>query len=208
VAKGTRPFRIGLTGSIGMGKTETAKLFRRAGIPVYHADEAVHALYAQGGAAVAPIAAAFPDAVLEGHVDRERLGTIVAGDERAFRQLEARVHPLVGVAPRAFLDKAAREGAEFVVLDIPLLFETGQEGDMDAVVVASAPEAVQRERVLSRPRMTEQMLAAILARQVPDSEKRAKADFVIETDKGLEQAYEQVKRVIAALNERKTKEQN
>jgi dephospho-CoA kinase len=203
VAKPKRPFCIGLTGSIGMGKTETAKLFARAGIAVYHADEAVHALYAKGGAAVDRIAAVFPEAVVDGSVDRERLGALIASDAAALRKLESLVHPLVRQAQHAFLEKAAQDGAEFAVLDIPLLLETGQQGEMDAVVVASAPQAVQRARVLARSGMTEEKFASMLARQLPDAEKRARADFVIETDKGVEQAYEQVQRVIAALRRRK-----
>lgn len=194
-----RPFTIGLTGSIGMGKTETAKLFGRLGIPVYDADAAVHALYEAGGGAVAPIEAAFPGAIADGRVDRGRLGTIVAGDEEAFKRLENIVHPLVAQAREQFLEAAEKRGEPLVVLDIPLLFETKGESQMDAIVVVSAPASVQRARALAREGMTEEKLDAIQARQVHDSEKRAKADFVVETDKGLEHAFEQVKRIVSDL---------
>jgi len=197
-----RPYLVGLTGSIGMGKTETAKMFARLGVPVYDADAAVHALYEPGGAAVAPIAAAFPGTVKDGRVDRTALGARVADDAAAFRELEAIVHPLVGAAQRAFLDAEAAKGTALVVLDIPLLFETGGHARVDAVVVVSAPEAVQRARVLARPGMGEEKLAAILARQTPDAEKRGQADFVIETDKGLDHAFRQVSDVVAALKVR------
>jgi len=195
----TKPFTVGLTGSIGMGKTETLKRFQRLGLPVYDADAAVHALYDKGGAAVAPIGFWFPDAVHEGSVDRAKLAELVAGDEAAFQRLEAIVHPLVREIENDFLDEVAKSGGDVVVLDIPLLYETGGEKRMDAVVVVSAPADLQRARVLSRPGMTREKLEAIHARQVPDAEKRAKADFVIETGHGIEHAFEQVKRVAAAL---------
>ena len=193
---------VGLTGSIGMGKTETAKLFARLGIPVYDADEAVHALYGQGGAAVAPIAQAFRGVVTDGRVDRAALAETLAGDPAKFQRLEAIVHPLVREAERAFLDAAASRGETLVVLDIPLLFETGGEARMDAVVVVSAPRSVQRARVLAREGMTQEKLDTIEARQVPDVDKRAKADFVIETDKGLAHAFERVKEIVAELRKR------
>lgn len=202
VSRRKRPLIVGLTGSIGMGKTETAKMFARLGVPVYDADAAVHALYAKGGAAVASIGKAFPGAVTAGAVDRAALMQRLKGDEAAFKRLEAIVHPLVLEARRAFLDEASARGEKVVVLDIPLLFETGGGKDMDAVIVVSAPAEVQRKRVLERPGMTVEKFAAILARQVPDAEKRAKADFVIETDKGLEQAFQDVKTITAALYER------
>lgn len=190
---------VGLTGSIGMGKSETAKMFARLGIPVYDADAAVHALYDRGGAAVAPIAEAFPEAVVDGRVDRERLSRLVLHDKAAMQKLESIVHPLVGQAQMDFLRKAHEAGAEMVVLDIPLLYETGGERRVDAVVVVSAPEEVQRARVLERPGMTPEKLDRILAKQVPDAEKRARAHFVVETDKGLDHAFEQVKRIVAEL---------
>jgi dephospho-CoA kinase len=189
----------GLTGSIGMGKTETAKMFAHLGIPVHDADAAVHTLYRKGGAAVGPIAAAFPGTVVEDSVDRARLAQAVGRDEEAFRRLEAIVHPLVIQERERFLAEAAAKGAELVLFDIPLLFETGGEKNVDAVIVVSAPAEVQRARVLERPGMTLEKLEAICARQIPDAEKRAKADFVIETDKGLEHASQEVKRVAAEL---------
>ncbi len=193
---------IGLTGSIGMGKTETGKLFARLGIPVHDADEVVHNLYDTGGDAVDAISREFPGTVRDGRVMREVLAANVAGDEPAFRRLEAIVHPLVREAELEFLDNAMTHGDDLVVLDIPLLFETGGEKRMDAVVVVSAPSDVQRDRVLSRPGMTLEKLEAIHARQVPDVDKRRKADFVIETDKGLEHAFAAVQRIVAELRER------
>ena len=190
---------VGLTGSIGMGKTTTAALFAAAGVPVWDADAAVHRLYARGGAAVEPIAAAFPDAVVDGAVDRARLGARLAQDPPAFARLEAIVHPLVGADRQAFLDRAAASGAKVVVLDIPLLFETGGERRVDKVVVVSASPELQRERVLARPGMTAEKLEALLARQVPDAEKRARADFVIDTSAGLDAARTQVAEVLATL---------
>jgi dephospho-CoA kinase len=197
-----KPFIVGLTGSIGMGKSETAKLFARLGIPVHDADAAVHALYEAGGAAVGPIDRAFPGAVKDGRVDRTLLATQLGGDPDAFRRLEAIVHPLVRESERAFLEAAAARGDELAVLDIPLLLETGSKARVDAIVVVSANPEIQRARVLARPGMTVEKLESILARQMPDVEKRAKADFVIETDKGLPQAFADVKRVVAALRER------
>jgi dephospho-CoA kinase len=195
-----RPLLIGLTGSIGMGKTETAKMFAKLGIPVYDSDAAVHRLYESGGAAVAPIAEAFPGTVTDGRVDRAALSKAVGGNEAAFKQLEAIVHPLVAAEQRKFMD--AVRGAEMVVQDIPLLFETGGHARMDAVVVVSAPAALQRARVLARDGMTPEKLDHILSRQMPDAEKRAKAHFVVETDKGLDHAFAQVKAVVAALKAR------
>lgn len=196
-----RPMMIGLTGSIGMGKTETAKMFARLGVPVYDFDAAVHRLYEKGGAAVPEIAKTFPASIVDGKVDRAKLTSIVTADKDAFKQLEQIVHPLVARDQLEFLDDNA--SAEMVVLDIPLLFETGGHVRMDAVVVVSAPAHIQRARVLERPGMTEEKLDHILSRQTPDEEKRAKAHFVIVTDKGLDHAFEQVKMVVAALKERK-----
>jgi dephospho-CoA kinase len=200
--KWRRPVVVGLTGSIGMGKSETAKLFARLGVPVHDSDAAVHALYEPGGAAVDPVARAFPGTVRGGRVDRTALGVQLAGDEAGFRRLEAIVHPLVQTSEQDFLDAAARRGDVLVVLDIPLLFETGADKRVDAVVVVSAPAEVQRARVLARQGMTLEKLEAIHARQVPDVDKRAKAQFVIETDKGLAHAFEEVKRVVAVLRAR------
>jgi dephospho-CoA kinase len=195
------PFIVGLTGSIGMGKTETAKLFGRLGIPVHDADAVVHALYDHGGTAVEPIGEAFPGAVANGRVDRAALAARLAKDEAAFQRLEAIVHPLVREAEQAFIDAAAKRGDKIVVLDIPLLFETGGASRVDAIVVVSAPPDVQRARVLAREGMTLEKLDAIHARQIPDVDKRRQADFVIETDKGLAHAYESVKDIIAQLRE-------
>jgi dephospho-CoA kinase len=182
-----------------MGKTETAKLFARLGLPVFDADATVHALYGPDGAGTAAIAARFPDAVTAEGVDRARLASIVAADASALRELEALVHPLVRDAEDRFIQAARARNEDLVILDIPLLFETGRDKTMDALVVVSAPEAVQRARVLKRPGMTREKLEAILARQVPDAKKRAQADFVVETDKGLDHALAQVKRVAAEL---------
>jgi dephospho-CoA kinase len=186
-----------------MGKTETAKMFARLSIPVYDADAAVHRLYEPGGAAVAPIDKAFPGTVVDGRVDRAELTKRVTADKGAFKKLEAIVHPLVGLQQREFLDRAAGNGAELVVLDIPLLFETGGHARVDAVVVVSAPHHIQRSRVLARPGMTADKLDHILSRQVPDAEKRAQAHFVVETEHGLDHAFEQVKNVVAALHKRR-----
>ena len=189
---------LGLTGSIGMGKSTTAKLFEAEGAPVYDSDAAVHALYAAGGAAVAAVEAAFPGVVGDhGGIDRAKLSARVVGDPEALKRLEAVVHPLVGAHRATFFAQMRR--ADVVVVDVPLLFETGGERRVDAVVVVSAPEAMQRERVLARDGMTPEKLAAILARQTPDSEKRAKADFVIDTSKGVEPARRQVRSVLRAL---------
>jgi dephospho-CoA kinase len=196
---------IGLTGSIGMGKSETAKMFARLGVPVYDADAAVHALYARGGAAVAPIAEAFPAAVIDGAVDREELSRAVLGLPEQMKKLEAIVHPLVGRAQIDFLKAAKAAGHEAVLLDIPLLYETGGETRVDVVVVVSAPYHIQQSRVLARPGMDMAKFAAIHAKQVHDDEKRRRADFIVETDKGLDHAFEQVKSVLAALKGREGK---
>jgi dephospho-CoA kinase len=190
-------FLLGLTGSIGMGKSTTSGFFRAAGIPVHDADASVHRLYA--GAAVGPIGEAFPGVVVDGVVDRTRLGAIVLKDGAAMKRLEAIVHPLVGAAERAFRDRVRAAGHPIAVLDIPLLLETGAERRVDAVAVISAPAAVQRTRVLARPGMTEEKYAAILARQMPDEEKRMRAHFVIESGYGLEAAQRQVADLVRAL---------
>ena len=192
---------IGLTGSIGMGKSTTTAMFAEAGVPVYDADAEVHRLYAPGGAAVAPIEAAFPGVVKDGSVDRTALGARVLGDADALKRLEAIVHPLVGANRMGFFQAATASGADMVVLDIPLLFETGGEKNVDAVVVVSAPADMQRERVLARPGMTTEKFEAILAKQTPDAEKRARADFVIDTGQGLEAARRQVMDVIDTMRD-------
>ena len=183
---------VGLTGSIAMGKTETARMFARLGYPVFDADAAVHRLYDSGGAAVPLIERAFPGSVVDGKVDRTRLVDQVTGHPPALARLESIVHPLVRGEQKAFLEDAREAGHTFVVLDIPLLFESDRDKDFDAVVVVSAPEDVQKARVLARPGMTQEKFAAILARQMPDSEKRRRADFVVDTSQGLEPAFQQV----------------
>ncbi len=185
---------LGLTGSIGMGKTTTAAMFARRGVPVWDADAAVHRLYGPGGAAAGPLRAAFPGAVRAGVVDRDALRRAVTGDAAALRRLEAIVHPLVAEDRAAFL--RANAGAPVVLLDIPLLFETGAE--VDRSVVVTAPAEVQRARVLDRGKMTPEELDAILARQMPDADKRARADYIIETT-GLAEAEAQVDAILADL---------
>jgi len=192
---------VGLTGSIGMGKSTTAAMFREAGVPVYDADAAVHDLYDVGGAAVGPVGEAFPGAVSDGRVDREALRQAVLGKPEALKRLNAIVHPLVGRDRSGFFEQATAAGADMVVLDIPLLFETGGHANMDAVVVVSAPADMQRERVLARPGMSPERLDAILAQQMADTEKRARAHFVVDTSKGLEPARAQVAEIIAAMRD-------
>jgi dephospho-CoA kinase len=190
---------VGLTGSIAMGKSETARMFRAEGVPVFEADAVVHRLYDKGGAGVAAVAEIYPDAVRDGAVDRRALGRLVLGDAEALRRLEAAVHPLVSEERARMLEGCRAEGADLVVLDIPLLFEGGGGEECDRVVVVSAPAALQRQRALARPGMTPETFAAILAQQMPDAEKRRRADFVVYTDKGLEAAHEQVREIIRAL---------
>lgn len=196
---------IGLTGSIGMGKSETAKMFRAEGVPVYDADAAVHKLYEKGGKAVEPIRAAFPSAVVDDAVDRKALSRCVIGMPDEMKKLEAIVHPLVGEAQIDFLRENMEAGHHMAVLDIPLLYETGGETRVDVVVVVSAPYDIQKTRVLARPDMDEAKFAAIHAKQVPDEEKRKRADFVVESDKGLDHAREQVARIVEALKGREGK---
>ncbi|SON58190.1 Dephospho-CoA kinase [Hartmannibacter diazotrophicus] len=188
---------LGLTGSIGMGKSTTATMFREAGVPVHDADEAVHRLYS--GPLAADIEALFPGTTRDGVVDRKALGATVLGEPDRLKALEALVHPAVRAEEKAFLDAARAKGAEVVVLDIPLLFETGRDKDVDAIVVVSAPDYIQRARVLARPEMTEEKFAAILGRQTPDSEKRARADFIVDSGQGLEKARADVAAILAAL---------
>ena len=190
---------VGLTGSIGMGKSTTAQMFADEGVPVYDADAAVHALYAPGGAAVAPIEAAFPGVTGPQGVDRAKLSHRVVGKPEELKRLESIVHPLVAQSRGAFFEEARAKGADIVVLDIPLLFETGGEKAMDAVVVVSAPEHIQRKRVLARESMDEAKLDAILARQVADAEKRARAHFVVDTGQGFDHARDQVRAILATL---------
>lgn len=190
---------VGLTGSIGMGKSTTATMFREAGIPVYDADAAVHDLYDHGGAAVGPVGEAFPGVVKEGKVDREALRQRVLGHPEALKRLNAIVHPLVGRDRAGFLKQAEADGADWVVFDVPLLFETGGHASVDAIVVVSAPAHMQRERVLARPGMTPDRLDAILSQQMADAEKRARAHYVVDTGAGLEAARAQVQAIVAEL---------
>ena len=175
---------LGLTGSIGMGKSTTAKLFAEAGVPVYDADATVHMLYE--GEAVPAIEAAFPGTTADGKVDRNKLSARVVHDPAAIRQLEQIVHPMLGASRQKFLDDAERSGAPVAVVDVPLLFETGGEKRVDAVVVVTTTPEIQRQRILARDNMTGEKLDAILARQLPDAEKRRRADFVVDTSHGLD----------------------
>lgn len=190
---------VGLTGSIGMGKTETAKMFARLGVPVFDADAAVHGLQAPGGKALGPIEDAFPGTVNGGTLDRASLGKTVFADKAARKKLEAIMHPLVAEERIEFFNKAEADGAKLVVLDIPLLFETGGHNACDKVVVVSAPPEIQRERVLSRDGMTQEKFEQILASQTPDDDKRAQADYVIETNFGLDHAMKQVEKIVREL---------
>ncbi|MDX8539815.1 dephospho-CoA kinase [Mesorhizobium sp. M4B.F.Ca.ET.215.01.1.1] len=188
---------LGLTGSIGMGKSTTAKMFAEAGVPVHDSDETVHRLYA--GKAAPLVEAAFPGTTDAGVVDRARLGARVLGDAVALKRLEAIIHPLVRADADAFLARHRAAGAPLAVLDIPLLFETGGRDRVDKVVVVTAPAEVQRARVLARPGMSEAKLAAILAKQVPDADKRRQADFIVDTGQGFDAARAAVAAIIAEL---------
>ena len=190
---------LGLTGSIGMGKSTTTAMFADLGAVVWNADDAVHRLYAPSGAAVEPVGEAFPDVVVNGAVDRTRLAEALGRDETAFRRLETIVHPLVAQGRAADLEAARDAGIRLAVLDIPLLFETGGDKAVDAVVVVTADPAIQAERVLARPGMTRERFDAILARQMPDAEKRARADFVIDTGRGLDAARADVAAIVATV---------
>jgi dephospho-CoA kinase len=190
-------FILGLTGSIGMGKSTAARFFAEAGVPVHDADAAVHRLYA--GEAVGPIEQAFPGTVRDGKVDRVKLAAQVLDDPAALKRLEAIVHPLVRAQETRFLADAAARGATVVVLDIPLLFEVGAEDRVDAVVVVSAPEEMQRERVLTRADMSEGKLDAILAKQTPDEEKRRRAHFVVDSSRGFDSARAQIHGILRAV---------
>lgn len=193
-----RPFLLGLTGSIGMGKSTTASMFADAGVPVWDADAAVRRLYGRGAAGTRVIASILPSAVVDGAVDRNRLKAWIASDPLALRRIEAAIHPLVTADREAFIEAAARQGAPLVVLDVPLLFETGADSGMDATLVVTAPAEVQRDRVLARPGMTEAQLETILARQMPDADKRARATHVIETT-SLEQTRAAVQKLLAEI---------
>jgi dephospho-CoA kinase len=190
---------IGLTGGIGMGKSTASNTLRRLGVPVFDADAAVHRLQARGGRAVAPIAAAFPGSVRDGAVDREALRRAVLDNPTALKRLEAIVWPLVRDAERRFLARARRAGQRLVVLDVPLLFENGGERRVDQVIVVSAPAAVQRARVLRRRGMTAERFAAIHARQMPDAEKRKRADHVVKTGISRYFAQKAIRRIVRKL---------
>ena len=190
---------LGLTGSIGMGKSTTTAMFANEGAAVWNADDAVHALYAPGGAAVLPVGEAFPGVIVDGAVDRGRLAEALGSDETAFRRLETIVHPLVAQGRMADLEAARAKGVTLAVLEIPLLFETGGDRAVDAVVVVTAPAEVQAKRVLSRPGMTRERFETILARQMPDTEKRRRADFVIDTSHGLDIARDRVREIVGIV---------
>ena len=190
-------FILGLTGSIGMGKSTTAGFFREAGVPVHDSDAVVHRLYE--GEAVGPVEAAFPGVTVDGRIDRAKLAEKLVGNPDAIRSLEAIVHPLVRAVSEGFIKEQAARGARVIVLDIPLLFETGGEKRVDAVVVVSAPAAVQRARVLSRAGMTTERLDALLARQMSDAEKRARAHFVVDSSRSFDSARAQVHGILRAI---------
>jgi dephospho-CoA kinase len=185
---------LGLTGSIGMGKSTTAKLFAEAGVPVYDADATVHFLYE--GEAVPAIEAAFPGTTADGKVDRNKLSARVVHDPAAMRQLEQIVHPMLGASRQKFLDDAERSGAPVAVVDVPLLFETGGEKRVDAVVVVTTTPEIQHQRILARDNMTSEKLDAILARQLPDAEKRRRADFVVDTSDGLDPVRARIRDIL------------
>jgi dephospho-CoA kinase len=188
---------LGLTGSIGMGKSTTAKLFMEAGVPVYDADAAVHKIY-EGEAAPA-VEAAFPGTTVDGKVDRAKLSAKIVHDPAAIKQLEQIVHPMLGASRQKFLQAAEQSGAPVVVMDIPLLFETGGEKRVDAVVVVTTTPENQRERILARGTMTKEALDAILARQLPDAEKRKRADFVVDTSHGLDPVRTRIRDILAEV---------
>lgn len=194
------PLIIGLTGSVGMGKSTVAARIREHGIAVYDADAAVHALYE--GSAVAPIEAAFPGTTTDGRVDRQRLSQVLLADPTGFKRLEAIVHPLVSQAKRDFIHRAAAEGHAMIVVEVPLLFEVGSDQTCDVTIVVSAPAEIQRARVLARPGMTPEKLDQILSRQLPDAEKRRRADFVVDTGTPLETTLAAVDAIIGLLRKR------
>lgn len=190
---------VGLTGSIGMGKTTTSQMFAEAGAAVFDADACVHDLYAKGGAAVPIIRAVFPDAIVDGAIDRSRLSQHLQKDPLHIQVLESFIHPLVGEARAQALKEAKADGKNIMVFDVPLLFETGGDKHVNKIVVVSASSDVQRERVMSRPGMSEEKFQMILSRQTPDIEKRKRADYIIETDKGLDFARLQVQNIMKEL---------
>lgn len=189
----------GLTGSIGMGKSTVGAMFAECGAAVLDSDSVVHGLYKKGGLAVDPVSQAFPDAVVDGAVDRTILSKSVIGQPQAMKSLEAIVHPLVRKAQKQFIKQAENDGKPLVILDIPLLFETGAEDRFDHIIVVSAPQDIQRQRVLSRPGMTEEKFKDILSRQMPDAEKKARADTVIDTSGDFSRTREQVRKLFKHL---------
>ena len=194
---GTKPFVLCLTGSLGMGKSTAAKFFAEEGVPVHDSDATVHALYE--GEAVPAIETAFPGTTTGGKVDRSKLAAMVVNDKAALARLEAIVHPLVGQARDRFLADAEARGMAVVLLDIPLLFEIGNECNCDAVVVVSAPADIQRARAFERPGMTEEKFAALMAKQLPDAEKRRRADFIVDSSQGFDHARDQVRDILRAV---------
>jgi dephospho-CoA kinase len=188
---------LGLTGSIGMGKSTTAKLFAEAGVPVYDADAMIHRMYE--GEAVLAIEAAFPGTTVDGKVDRNKLSARVVHDQAAMKRLEQIVHPMLGASRQKFLDDAEQSGAPVAVVDVPLLFETGGEKRVDAVVVVTTTAEIQRQRILARDNMTGEKLDAILARQLPDAEKRKRADFVVDTSHGLDPVRTRIRDILAKV---------
>ncbi len=198
------PVLISLTGSVGMGKSTTAQIFARYGVAVWDADAAVHRLYAAGGTAVAPIRERFPEAVIDDAVDREKLKSLIVNDKSVLKTLETIVHPLVAADRATFLRDRTEKGDDILLFDIPLLFETGAESQFDVIVVASAPAALQEERVMARPGMTKAHFLDILARQLPDAEKRRRADFIVDTtdmDKATRDVDKIMERIKSGLND-------
>ena len=193
---------VGLTGSIAMGKSEAANIFRSLGVPVFDSDAEVHQLYSSGGAAVAPMGKLFPAAIVDGAVDRRILSKVVLENPQALRLLESVVHPLVRSSQMNFLDECRIAGAKMAVLDIPLLFETGRENEVDVVVVVSAPPEIQRARALQRPGMTAEKLDQILMRQLPDAQKRGNADFIVDTSQSIDDTATQLRAIVVALSKR------
>ena len=199
---GQRPFVLCLTGSLGMGKSRTASFFAEEGVPVYDSDAAVHALYE--GEAAPLIERAFPGSTVGGKVDRQKLASMVVGDAAALARLEAIVHPLVAAGREEFLARAESRGASVVVVDVPLLFETGSERGCDAVVVVSAPAAVQKKRAFERPGMTDEKFNALVAKQLPDAEKRRRADFIVDSSQSFDHARAQVRDILRAVAKMRT----
>ncbi|MEM8986703.1 MAG: dephospho-CoA kinase [Pseudomonadota bacterium] len=196
---------IGLTGSIGMGKTTTARLLKEAGAAIFDADACVHNLYAEGGEAVAGIAQLFPEAVQNNTVNRQKLSQVVLKNPDAIKEIEALVHPLVAIKRQAFLDKTKAENTKYAVFDVPLLLENGGDEAVDIVLVVTAPESIQKQRVLARPGMTVEKFQALRNRQMPENEKKARADYVIYTDKGEDDARRQIQIILEDIEKNAVK---